>query len=273
MDTTQPCATRTLEVYNITVNGSVIEAKQKRIGGPIYRCEVNWSSAEYKQARRPMEHAVLGHGAPALSLVHSLEGGKLSIGLHVAPEFTEPLEFWFTLAEVKRTEADTLREMLEHQEIRLKESHLLGEALQLEVEELKARLSAPPVYMAVSSQRACGVNENVQWNHVASRVLPQEHFTLSADFYTVTVIAAGLYEIDLRLSGTNMNGNGNTTSIRVGDVEIAHCVASDQNNHQLSHTLREIRPLEAGAQITIKCGFSGNSLASATYNRLTIRRL
>ena len=108
--------------YSMCMFGSMLEAKERTIGGAIYRAEVDWASSHFKAARKPLTHAAKGEGNDQLMLSHELEGSQLTVRLTIMSEYTDPIEFDFTLMEVPRTEADTLHEMLDAQERRLQES-------------------------------------------------------------------------------------------------------------------------------------------------------
>lgn len=256
-----------IATFIITIAGSVLEARERRIGGAIYRQTVDWTHASVLHSRKPMEFAAQGVGNAMLALRYDLADCVLHLSLEIRHEYLDTFFASFHLEEVKRTEVDTLKEMLEAQETRLQDSAKLLENIE---QALKARVKealaehAPQSrpYMSVSSQTACGNQQMVTWNGGAPAVVTPSHFLLSADKCIVTVLVAGLYQVHVRLAGTQ-TANTQFLALVVDGGDYAKCLQSEANSHQNTAQILEIIPLKANSTVQVRCGCSSNSLAEA----------
>jgi len=279
----------TLDTHTMSITGSLLEAKEKKIGGAIYRANVDWT-VENSMARKPLSFAVKGEGGKMLSLRHKLQGNEMLVTLTVESEYTDAISFEFLLKEVERTEVDTLKEMLDAQEQRLMASEELArrQADMLEVlhvqkqreevsllQRILAVETRRPAYLAVSSNKACGNGHMVHWSeNDTARVIPKTHFTFSKDDRKVTVIKKGLYQIQVRLGGTNSANQGTSLGLLIDGAEIAQCLFTDANGYQNTAQLFEIVPIRAGGTIEVRCGCShGNCIGVSLQTRLTVLQL
>mmetsp|Transcript_22082 Transcript_22082/g.49089 ORF Transcript_22082/g.49089 Transcript_22082/m.49089 type:complete len:304 (+) Transcript_22082:61-972(+) len=142
---------------------------------------------------------------------------------------------------------------------------------QEEIESLRAQLAAgsAPAYLSISSATACGSQQMVAWDAAAPVVIPASHFELSADKKQVTVLKEGLYQVNVRLAGTNYS-NTQSLGLQVNAVEVAQCTQSDANGHQNSPQLHELMILKANDTLQVRCGADGHSQAVAEANRFTM---
>mmetsp|Transcript_1756 Transcript_1756/g.3609 ORF Transcript_1756/g.3609 Transcript_1756/m.3609 type:complete len:304 (+) Transcript_1756:55-966(+) len=142
---------------------------------------------------------------------------------------------------------------------------------QEEIESLRAQLAAgsAPAYLSISSATACGSQQMVAWDAAAPVVIPASHFELSADKQRVTVLKDGVYQVYVRLSGTN-NTNGQALGLQVNGVEVAQCTQSDNGSHQNTPQIHEWMSLKANDTLQVRCGANSNSLAVANANRFTM---
>ncbi len=110
----------------------------------------------------------------------------------------------------------------------------------------------------------------VAWNRDISDKTHSEHFFVkSPDHKTITVLKKGIYQVQIRLAGTN-NGNTQSLALQVNRTDVAQCFQSDGNNHQNTAQIFEIISLKAKDELQVRCGCNGNSLASDNGNRFTI---
>lgn len=273
--------------YLIEILGSTLQARQRKIGGAIYRQAVDWLHESYKHGRKPLEHAAQGKGADMLTIYYDLAGRVLHLRLAIHHEYLDTVEVDFALDQVERTETDTLKEMLGEQERRLQEAldfkatfeERLDQALALIREEIRKELA--PVYLSVSSGQtsACVNRQMVQWNGLKPDVAPRSHFALSTDRHTVTIAQAGIYQVHVRLAGTQSGSSGSIASgvtLLVNGVEFAQCVQTDtprdvhrQISYLNSAHISEILPMTQNATLQVRCPFS-ESFATELTSRLTI---
>mmetsp|Transcript_1755 Transcript_1755/g.3607 ORF Transcript_1755/g.3607 Transcript_1755/m.3607 type:complete len:304 (+) Transcript_1755:55-966(+) len=142
---------------------------------------------------------------------------------------------------------------------------------QEEIESLRAQLAAgsAPAYLSISSATACANQQMVTWDAAAPVAITASHFELSADKKQVTVLKEGLYQVNVRLAGTNYS-NTQSLGLQVNAVEVAQCTQSDANGHQNSPQLHELMILKANDTLQVRCGANSNSLAVANANRFTM---
>ncbi|KAJ1427783.1 hypothetical protein B484DRAFT_450172 [Ochromonadaceae sp. CCMP2298] len=142
---------------------------------------------------------------------------------------------------------------------------------QEEIESLRAQLAAgsAPAYLSISSATACANQQMVTWDAAAPVAITASHFELSADKKQVTVLKEGLYQVNVRLAGTNYS-NTQSLGLQVNAVEVAQCTQSDANGHQNSPQLHELMILKANDTLQVRCGADGHSQAVAEANRFTM---
>jgi hypothetical protein len=133
----------------------------------------------------------------------------------------------------------------------------------------KLTVSSSPPMLSISSKTATAHGEMVRWDAEAPKLFTESHFALSADFTQVTVSQGGLYQINVRVAGTN-NGNGYNLGLQVNGADVAVCFQSEANNHQNTAQIFELLPLKVNDVLQVRCGFNYKSLAEAQANRFTI---
>jgi hypothetical protein len=168
--------------------------------------------------------------------------------------------YTFTLLPVELNKVDVL-------EAKLRDADEAISKLSAGVENLAVSQS-PPV-LSISSKTAAGHNQIIQWNSETPKLITESHFGLSADFKQITVSQAGLYQINVRVAGTN-NGNTQHLGLQVNGVDIALCLQSDANSHQNTAQIFELLPLKVNDVLQVRSGFNQSSLANAAANRFTM---
>ena len=158
----------------------------------------------------------------------------------------------FTLLPVALEKVDLL-------EARLRDAHD-------EIEALRAGNAAS--YLSISSKTDCAYNQIVQWNGDGP-LMSASHYKLSDDFRQVTILKNGLYQINVRLAGSN-SGNGQSLGLQVNGVDMALCIQSDANCYQNTAQIHEIVLLNTNDVLQVRCGCNGNSLANQAANRFTM---
>ena len=139
-----------------------------------------------------------------------------------------------------------------------------------EIDRLKAAQKArETVFMSVSSQVACTNQQYVVWNGATPNEMSKDYFSMSADLTTATIRKDGVYQVYVRLGGTN-NGNTQFLCLQLNGADKAKCIQSDGSNHQNTAQLTEILRLKAGDTMRVRCGCNGNSLADTAANRFNI---
>jgi len=95
---------------------------------------------------------------------------------------------------------------------------------------------------------------------------------LSADNKQVNFIKSGLYQIHVRLGGTN-SGNTQHLGLQVNGVDVAQCLQSDGNSYQNTAQITEILQILERDVVQVRCGCNNNSIAVALQTRLSILML
>lgn len=169
-------------------------------------------------------------------------------------------EFVFNLLPVGLDKIDIL-------EAKLRDAQDEIEALKIELNEKsdKSEIS----FLSLSSITSCPNQQMVQWNGTVPRVITAETYSVSTDNRQVTVLKRGVYQVQIRLSGTS-NTNTAHMGLQVNGADIAQCIQSDGNNHQNSPQIFEILRLNVNDILQVRCGANGYSLEVALANRFTI---
>lgn len=129
-----------------------------------------------------------------------------------------------------------------------------------------------PAVLSLSSAVAHSYQAIVQWN-APSRITNPDYFTISPDFSTVSILKRGLYQVCVRLAGTNgINGSSPIILLLDGNI-LASCVQSDANSHQNSAHINQIFEFKTGAVLSVKSCFSHKSLANPAQNTFDISLL
>ena len=94
-------------------------------------------------------------------------------------------------------------------------------------------------------------------------------FVKSSTHQTITVLKKGIYQVQVRLAGSN-SGNTQSLALKVNETDVAQCFQSNANRHQNTAQIFEIIRLKAKDELQVRCGCNGNSLGSGNGNRFTI---
>ena len=99
-----------------------------------------------------------------------------------------------------------------------------------EIELLRAQIKhrLVPAFLSISSNTACANQQMVVWNASSPLEIATSHFQLSADKTTVIILETGVYQVNVRLAGTN-TANTQSMGLQVNDNEVAQCTQSDAN--------------------------------------------
>lgn len=141
-----------------------------------------------------------------------------------------------------------------------------------DIEELKSQL-ATPVVMSIGSHHYDSSSASIVMWGGARQILPYEHFRMSADGTSVTVLTAGLYQIDVRMTG----GIDYDTffALLVNDVEVAHMYY--QTNCKtiiITVSMTEIMEIKEGEVVTISISSNNYSTVGGEMaNRLSMVKL
>jgi hypothetical protein len=137
------------------------------------------------------------------------------------------------------------------------------ESLKKELESVKER-----AFLSLTSAAAASNQDTVQWNGTRG-LLSESHFAISADTRTITIKKSGVYQIHCRLGQTN-SANCQHLGLLVDGIEIAQCLQSDGHGYQNTAQITEVLEVDAGANLTVRCGANSNSIANQLQNRLNI---
>lgn len=130
-----------------------------------------------------------GQDVPTIGL--RVNGGTVSLVLTVSIGGVWKSDYTFSLLPVGLDKVDIL-------EARLRDA-------EEEIRSLTARLSkyAESRVFCVSATGHVKTNEAIKWTGTAPREIPAEHFRLSNDSAQVTVLKAGVYQVQVRLPASN----------------------------------------------------------------------
>jgi hypothetical protein len=189
-----------------------------------------------------------------------MTGGEAILTLTVSMGGIWRPKFVFALLPVGLDKLDIIEAKLRdaHEEI-----HMLKEKV-AEVDGLQVtRL------FSVGSKSTCGPEQMVQWDADTPRQVCSSHFKLSKDKRQVTILKTGVYQVYVRVAGTNTS-NSQFVSLQLNNVEAAMCPQSDAHGYQNASQLTEIMPLNEKDVLQVRWGSNGNSMANASANRFTI---
>lgn len=198
----------------------------------------------------------LGENDPMVDLIHS--DGEMVLTLTLSMGGIWRPEYVFMLLPVGLEKVDML-------EAKMRDA-------QEEIESLRTQLAlktAPPAFLSLSSTAICANGSIVVWNANAPQQIECANLRLSPDRTQLTVLQEGVYQVYVRLAGTN-SGNTQSLGLQLNGQEIAQCTQSDANGHQNTPQLLEIMRLKANDVLQVRCGANSNSLAVANGNRFTI---
>jgi len=187
---------------------------------------------------------------PEIDLSNSDKGVLLTLQL-VLGGVWKP-EFVFTLLPVALEKVDLL-------ESRLRDAHD-------EIEALRAGSAAS--YLSISSKTSCAHNQMVSWDGDGP-IASASHYKVSEDFKQVTILKPGVYQINVRLSGSN-NSSGQCLGLQLNGVDMANCFQSDGSCYQNTAQIHEIVLLKTGDVLQVRCGSYSSSLATQAANRFTM---
>eukprot|EP01031_Cornospumella_fuschlensis_P031745 gene31745-38370_t len=147
-------------------------------------------------------------------------------------------------------------------------------------EELE-HLRAKAVLLTLSSKTSCGKHQIVAWDNDEHLRAPRDGFVISADNRQITVVQAGVYQINVRLAGNissysyeyNKYGHQNHVCLLLNDVEVAFCLLFAVLGGSGTAQLQEILRIPANGVLQVRCGFTDGSMGYAPYNRFSILRL
>eukprot|EP01031_Cornospumella_fuschlensis_P039391 gene39392-47950_t len=151
---------------------------------------------------------------------------------------------------------------------------------QEELEHLRA--GHPKVaFLSLASKTACGPDDIVQWDDDEHLRAPCDGFVISADNRQITVVHAGIYQVNVRLAGSNRSSYYfNNTCLLLNDVEVASCDHSfctggykGGGTTYGTAQLQEILRIPPNGVLQVRCGFHGKSHGKALSNRFSILRL
>ena len=125
-------------------------------------------------------------------------------------------------------------------------------------------------FLSLSSNLVCENQQMVAWNRDISDKTHSNHFFVkSSNHQTITVLKKGIYQVQVRLAGSN-NGNTQSLALMVNGTDVAQCFQSDARGHQNTAQIFEIISLKAKDELQVRCGYNRNSLGSDNGNRFTI---
>jgi hypothetical protein len=144
-----------------------------------------------------------------------------------------------------------------------------------EIESMRAQLrdidkSSSSAFICLSSALACAFGQIVVWNQNKTvREIPATHFCLSTDMKQVVIKKAGVYQVHVRLAGTN-NANTAHLGLQLNGAEFAQCTQSSADSHQNTPQITELMELNVADVLQVRCGANSNSLTVAFANRFSI---
>jgi len=146
-----------------------------------------------------------------------------------------------------------------------------AESAKKDIDALRAQLLSSRIkFFSTSSTTACPNQQIVVWGPAAPFEIAATHFAQSDDKKQVRILVAGVYEVYVRLAGTN-TANTQHLGLQKNGEEYAQCTQSDGNSHQNTPQIQEVMRLAVGDVLQVRCGANQASLQVAHANRFTIK--
>lgn len=111
-----------------------------------------------------------------------------------------------------------------------------------------------------------------QWN-ASSPIANTDHFTISPDFSTVSILKRGSYQVCVRLAEINKVNTTSPFVLLLDGSILASCIQSDASSHQNSAHLNQMFEFKTGAVLSVRSCFSMKSLANPVGNAFDISLL
>ena len=139
---------------------------------------------------------------------------------------------------------------------------------QEEIQQL--REGSKVTFFSVSSATACPTGQAVVWNGTSPREMCATHFCLSEDDKIVTILKEGVYQLNIRLSGSN--NASFYFEVKFNGVTISRYRNSTQQNSYDCGNINSILRLKEGDKLHVECS-GGNSDAAMIGNNFSIMLL
>lgn len=126
-----------------------------------------------------------------------------------------------------------------------------------------------PVYMSVSSASAAAQNAYIQWNGETPVVVPASHFRLSDSKREVTILQAGVYQVNVHLRHRNTS-QGAVTSLFLNGNVIYSCSQTDGNAWNNSIHMLEILNLRVNDKLRVRTDANYGTSGAPLEDRLSL---
>jgi hypothetical protein len=188
------------------------------------------------------------------------EDNEVSLVLTLSVNGIWKPEFYFTMLPVGLEKIDVI-------EAKLRDAQEEIAAMRIQLADSDKKV----VFLTLTSNIACANQDFVDWNETIGdwNETVASYFDHSADRKLVKIMKAGVYQVQVRLAGTN-NGNCSFLSLDLNGVSFAQCTQSDGSNYQNTPQITEFMRLAADDTLQVKCGANGNSLTVTQANRFSI---
>jgi hypothetical protein len=199
------------------------------------------------------EEAKANGDDPTIDFLTEEEDGEVLLVLTLSMNGIWKPEFFFPLLPVGLDKIDVL-------EAKLRDAQ----------EEIQVLRERKITFLSLASNIPCQPNTIVDWNKTIGE-FPASDFKLSEDYKQVTVMKAGVYQVQIRVAW-NTSGTF-CLDLELNENPVAKCKQSHTNNaHQNTPQIFEFMRLAINDVLQVRCSSSanGNSSLEAEANRLSI---
>lgn len=140
-----------------------------------------------------------------------------------------------------------------------------------EINDLKNQLSqrAATPLISLRSSTACSNSRNVLWDQPYNNTHPK-YFELSRHRTTICVKQAGVYQVNVRLTG---NGQHQAVSLRSNGTVIASTTFSHNITANITTAINDIFNLEAESRLQVLYAGNGATTTDPTFSQFSIIKL
>lgn len=156
--------------------------------------------------------------------------------------------------------------------IRLEKVDILEAKLRDACEEIEL-LRAAPKFLSVTSKIHCLQGQMFVWTDAEPhRIAPGSHFKLSEDGKQITVLQAGMYQVDVCADVSHNGAGAKMLVLQVNQQIVSHFTwhFGGGRTELMTTSIHDLLNLEAGSVLEVQCNASNGSALGTNGSRFTI---
>lgn len=145
-----------------------------------------------------------------------------------------------------------------------------------DVDRLKQSKADVFPHMSLSSVGSTGRDKYFPWNGTTRKICPPQYFELSDDCIKIKVLCAGLYQVNIRISGSSNSSSSWFSSLFVNDTDVARSYlynSTGGSSYVNSIHISEVLSLTADDVLSVRIGMEYGTVNDELSNRFTIVKL